>query len=76
MWRVGLREDVRQCGGERRGEATGAEEFYVPSLFSTSFFLVVEIMRLLCEIQVSEKKMRKEKENKSNRKKKKGEEKR
>jgi hypothetical protein len=24
------------------GEATGAEEFYVPSLFSTSFFLVVE----------------------------------
>jgi hypothetical protein len=36
----------RTCGGARAsagGEATGEEEFYVPSLFSTSFFLVVEI---------------------------------
>jgi hypothetical protein len=38
------------------GEATGAEEFYVPSLFSTSFFLVVEMIilhRLLMWIRSS-----------------------
>jgi hypothetical protein len=28
------------------GEAMGAEEFYVPSLFSTSFFLVVESKKI------------------------------
>jgi hypothetical protein len=36
-----LRGRKARCVG---GEATGAEEFYVPSLFSTSFFLVVEIL--------------------------------
>jgi hypothetical protein len=41
-----------QCRGEgtlRRGEGTERRISYVPSLFSTSFFLVVEIKEDGCE---------------------------
>jgi hypothetical protein len=43
--------------GPWAGEATGAEDFYVPLLFSTSFFLAVEI-EMEAEIEIIRKKIR------------------